>query len=152
MEVPSTQGLDAIVRFTNTDKLHQKLLYLQCIPAAATSTKYDDNIDVLLPLMEELGHDEDQPEEVKLEIAAQLPALGKLSAELVLHNLVGMNQSKGLATCSAFIGAAMQARTYAKDDMFLQAEFCMTSSSHQAVNQRMEAIISYAWSIWQCIC
>ncbi len=88
VEVPSTQGLDAIVQFTNTDKLHQKLLYLQCIPAAATSTKYDDNIDVLLPLMEELGHDEDQPEEVKLEIAAQLPALGKLSAELVLHNLV----------------------------------------------------------------
>ena len=88
VEVPSTQGLDAVVQFTNTDKLHQKLLYLQCIPAAATSTNYDDNIDVLLPLMEELGHDEDQPEEVKLEIAAQLPALGKLSAELVLHNLV----------------------------------------------------------------
>lgn len=94
VEVPSTQGLDAIVQFTNTDKLHQKLLYLQCIPAAATSTKYDDNIDVLLPLMEELGHDEDQPEEVKLEIAAQLPALGKLSAELVLHNLVTGHESK----------------------------------------------------------
>jgi len=87
VEVPSTQGLDAIVQFTNTDKLHQKLLYLQCIPAAATSTIYDDNIDVLLPLLEELGRDEDQPEEVKLEIAAQLPALGKMSAELVLNSL-----------------------------------------------------------------
>ena len=63
-----------------------------------------------------------------------------------------MNETKGPAMCSACIGAAKQARTYAKGDMFLQAEFCMTSSSHQAVNQRMEAIISYAWSIWQCIC
>ena len=73
----STQGLDAIVRFTNTDKLHQKLLYLQCIPAAASTSKHQDNVDVLLPLMEELGHNEDQPEEVKHEIAVQLPALGK---------------------------------------------------------------------------
>ncbi len=78
MEVPSSQGLEAIVRFTNTDKLHQKLLYLQCIPAAAATSKYRDNIDALLPLMEELGYlDDDQPEEVKLEIAVQLPALGK---------------------------------------------------------------------------
>lgn len=76
MEVASTQGLDAIVRFTNTDKLHQKLLYLQCIPAAASTSKHQDIVDVLLPLMEELGHSEDQPEEVKHEIAVQLPALG----------------------------------------------------------------------------
>lgn len=81
MEVASTQGLDAIVRFTNTDKLHQKLLYLQCIPAAASTSKHQDNVDVLLPLMEELGHNEDQPEEVKHEIAVQLPALGRILHE-----------------------------------------------------------------------
>ena len=75
-EVPSSQGLDAIVRFTNTDKLHQKLLYLQCIPAASATTDYQENIEVLLPLMEQLGRDEDQPEEVKLEIAVLLPAVG----------------------------------------------------------------------------
>ena len=62
--------------YANTDNLHQKLLYIQCIPAASAAAEYGTNVETLLPFVEELGLNEDEPEEVKLEVAVQLPALG----------------------------------------------------------------------------
>ena len=81
VDIPSVEGVEAIVQYANTEKLHQKLLYIQCIPAASAAAAYQENVDALLPLLEELGMDEDQPEEVKLEVAVQLPALGKITVE-----------------------------------------------------------------------
>lgn len=79
-EVPETENdLEAIVYFTRTDNLRQKLLYLQCVQAVASAADYHDAVDTLVPLLEDLGRDEDQSEEVRLEVAVQLAALGTLS-------------------------------------------------------------------------
>ena len=66
------------MHFTRTDNLRQKLLYLQCIQAVASAADYHDAVDTLVPLLEDLGRDEDQSEEVRLEVAVQLAALGML--------------------------------------------------------------------------
>ena len=66
------------MHFTRTDNLRQKLLYLQCIQAVASAAAYHDAVDTLVPLLEDLGRDEDQSEEVRLEVAVQLAALGML--------------------------------------------------------------------------
>lgn len=100
-EVPEAENdLEAIVYFTRTDNLRQKLLYLQCIKAAASAADYHDAVDTLVPLLEELGRDEDQPEEVRLEVAVQLAALGKLRLQEVqfIHPIiVSMYHSAGVA-------------------------------------------------------
>ena len=79
-EVPEIENdLEAIVQFTRTDNLRQKLLYLQCVQAVASAADYHDAVDTLVPLLEDLGRDADQSEEVRLEVAVQLAALGTLS-------------------------------------------------------------------------
>ena len=76
-EIPDPENdLDAIVQFTDTEDLPVKLLYLQCIPAAAAAADYNDAVHTLIPLLEYLGRNEDQPEEVKLEVVTQIAALG----------------------------------------------------------------------------
>lgn len=80
-ELPKKEGVDAIVCYANTDNLHQKLLYIQCIPAASAAAVYGTNVETLLPFLEELVLNEDEPEEVKLEVAVQLPALGRVMHE-----------------------------------------------------------------------
>lgn len=85
-EVPEIENdLEAIVYFARTDDLRQKLLYLQCIHAAASAAEYKDAVDILVPLLEELGRDEDQPEEVRLEVAVQLAALGNTNCWLPMN-------------------------------------------------------------------
>ena len=64
------------MQFTNIDDLHIKLLYLQCVPAAAAAADYTDVVNILIPHLEYLGRSEDQPEEVKLEVAIQIGYLG----------------------------------------------------------------------------
>ena len=64
------------MQFTNIEDLHIKILYLQCVPAAAAAAEYTDIVNILVPQLEHLGRSEDQPEEVKLEVAIQIAALG----------------------------------------------------------------------------
>ena len=76
IEIPSSQGLNAVVELTQTPNLRQKLLYIGCMSAAAASANFHQNVDTTVPMLEQLALDDYQPEEVKLEVALQLGPLG----------------------------------------------------------------------------
>lgn len=76
IEIPSSQGLTAVAELTQTQNLHQKLLYIGCMSAAAASANFHQNADTTVPLLEQLALDDYEPEEVKLEVALQLGPLG----------------------------------------------------------------------------
>lgn len=76
IEIPKSQGLNAVAELTETQNLHQKLLYIGCMSAAAASANFHQNADTTVPLLEQLALDDYQPEEVKLEVALQLGPLG----------------------------------------------------------------------------
>lgn len=42
----------------------------------ASAAEYHDAVDMLVPLLAELGRDDNEPEEVRVEVAGQLAALG----------------------------------------------------------------------------
>ena len=82
IQIPTSDGLNAVTQLTQTDNLHQKLLYISCMSAAAASAEFRQNVDSTIPVLEQLALDEFQPEEVKLEVALQLTPLGKCRMSL----------------------------------------------------------------------
>lgn len=86
--VPSSQGLDAVAQLTQTKDLHQRLLYIGCMSAAAASANFQQNADTTVPLLEQFALDDYQPEEVKLEVALQLAPLGNCSIAAEWHSVI----------------------------------------------------------------
>lgn len=81
IEIPSSQGLSAVAELTQTQNLHQQLLYIGCMSAAAASASFHQNADTTVPLLEQLALDVYQPQEVKLEVALQLGPVGDLQLQ-----------------------------------------------------------------------
>ena len=68
--------------------MHQKLLYISCLSAAAASADFHQNLHTTVPALERLALDEYQPEEVKLEVSLQLVPLGVCSVIAPYTHLV----------------------------------------------------------------
>lgn len=82
IDIPECHSVDAVAQLTQTDNLHQKILYIECMPAAGASATFDQNAETIFSALIKLSADEYQPEEVKLAVAQQLGPVGNISSLL----------------------------------------------------------------------